>query len=177
MWKLFHIRTGVELTKALMLFFIIFFCLVCSFGNFLVAAATLSENIRQTLSTMRWRKCRKCWKSPPNTWLWWLRPNPLRHRKTENSSGKIAVKTLNLGHSILGFMILLPVSLLFSSLSHWRVYYFQFLVKLSKISHLYSTFFYCCPILYFFFSSLSFFKNVINVDDNVYYLTNCMVLR
>ena len=60
----------------------------CSHGNFLVAAAMLTENIRQTLSAMRLRKCRKCRKSPPNTWLrWfrWLRPNPLRHHKTEHS--------------------------------------------------------------------------------------------
>jgi hypothetical protein len=58
------------------------------YANFLVAAATLTENIRQTLSAMRWRKCRKCWKSSPDTWLeWlqWLRPKPLRHRKTKHS--------------------------------------------------------------------------------------------
>lgn len=67
-----------------------------SHSNFLV-----TENIRQILSAMRRRKCRKP-RQIPYLAIRWLRPNSLYATTRPGTiSWKIAVKTQNLGHTIL----------------------------------------------------------------------------
>jgi len=94
--------------------------------------------------------------------------DPTRCATTKPStvSGKISVRTSNLGHSILDFMILLPVSLFYFSLSPWLS---SFTIS-PVFPNIFLSFYmpsllYSLSLLLFSLSPLYYFLDVINFDD------------
>lgn len=94
--------------------------------------------------------------------------DPTRCATTKPStvSGKISVRTSNLGHSILDFMILLPVSLFYFSLSPWLSSFTISPVFPNIFLSLYMpSLLYSLSLLLFSLSPLYYFLDVINFDD------------